>query len=285
MTLSSKNVDARTADSFADEWSRFDQSELSEEELQRMFERYFRIFPWDRLPDDARGFDMGCGTGRWAKFVAERVGHLTLVDVSQKTLDVARRNLSGLDNVDFVQATANDSPLPSASQDFGYSLGVLHHIPDTRKALASCVQLLKPGSPFLIYLYYRFDNRPKWFAAIWRISEMGRALICRLPSRAKHLVTDTIAALVYWPLARMGRLASRLGLNAQNMPLYEYRNSSFYTMRTDSRDRFGTPLEQRFTRDEIHSMMADAGLRDVEFSDAPPFWCSVGYKSGRETLD
>lgn len=282
MTLSSKNVDARTADSFADEWSRFDQSELSEEELERMFESYFHIFPWDSLPDDARGFDMGCGTGRWAKFVAERVGHLTLVDVSEKTLNVARRNLAGVENIDFVQGSANNSPLPLASQDFGYSLGVLHHVPDTRKALASCAKLLRPGSPFLIYLYYRFDNRPKWFAAIWRISEIGRALVCRLPNRVKHLITDTIAALVYWPLARLGRATSRLGLDARNLPLYEYRNSTFYTMRTDSRDRFGTPLEQRFTRDEIHSMMVDAGLQDIEFSDAPPFWCSVGYRSGHE---
>ncbi len=49
-------------------------------------------------------------------------------------------------------------------------------------------------------------------------------------------------------------------------------------MRTDARDRFGTPLEQRFTAEEIKSMMEDAGFVDIRFSDAPPFWCAVGFK-------
>jgi len=50
-------------------------------------------------------------------------------------------------------------------------------------------------------------------------------------------------------------------------------------MRTDSRDRFGTPLEQRFTRSEIKAMMLAAGLEDINFSDRFPFWVAVGKKS------
>jgi ubiquinone/menaquinone biosynthesis C-methylase UbiE len=280
MTKALENVDERTVESFAEEWSRYDQSELSKAELENMFESYFRIFPWEQLPANARGFDMGCGTGRWAAFVAERVGQLALIDVSQKTLNIARKNLDGATNVEFLKGSANDSGLRNNSQDFGYSLGVLHHIPDTAQALASCVKLIKSGAPFLVYLYYRFDNRPKWFAAIWRTSELARALISRLPNWAKHIVTDTLAAIVYWPLARLAWLGNKVGINIGNLPLYEYRNSSFYTMRTDSRDRFGTPLEQRFTREQIHTMMIDAGLTDIRFSEQPPFWCAVGAKAG-----
>jgi hypothetical protein len=53
---------------------------------------------------------------------------------------------------------------------------------------------------------------------------------------------------------------------------------SFYTMRTDSRDRFGTRLEQRFSRTEIEKMMLAAGLERTRFSDSEPFWCAVGYR-------
>jgi hypothetical protein len=49
-------------------------------------------------------------------------------------------------------------------------------------------------------------------------------------------------------------------------------------MRTDSRDRFGTPLEQRFTRAEIATMMEASGLERISFSNEAPFWCAVGYK-------
>ena len=80
---------------------------------------------------------------------------------------------------------------------------------------------------------------------VWKASDLLRAIICRLPARLKPWVTDIIALTVYWPLARLARTGEHLGLNCKNVPLYGYRDCSFYTMRTDSRDRFGTPLEQR----------------------------------------
>ena len=49
-------------------------------------------------------------------------------------------------------------------------------------------------------------------------------------------------------------------------------------MRTDALDRFGTQLEQRFTKKQILEMMELAGLERINFSDAVPYWCAVGYK-------
>ncbi|QGM45249.1 class I SAM-dependent methyltransferase [Methylocystis heyeri] len=275
---SNSNLDAATVASFGDEWSRYDQSDLGDAERALLFERYFRIFPWNSLPPMAEGFDMGCGSGRWAELVSPRVGLLNCIDPSSEALAVARRNLAGSENVRFTQASADAVPIEESSQDFGYSLGVLHHIPDTQAAMGACVRLLKPGAPFLVYLYYRFDNRPAWFRALWRLSEILRGCISALPPRLKHLVTDLIAFALYWPLARMARLGELLGWDMRHWPLYGYRGLSFYTMRTDARDRFGTPLEQRFTREEIGGMMRAAGLKNIIFSDSEPFWCAVGEK-------
>ena len=44
------------------------------------------------------------------------------------------------------------------------------------------------------------------------------------------------------------------------------------------RDRFGTPLEHRFTREDIAALLERAGLEKVRFSDLAPYWCAVGYK-------
>lgn len=157
--MTRENLDEKVVKGFGDEWSRFDQSTLSEEELGRMFDNYFNIFPWDKLKSDAKGFDLGCGSGRWAKMVAPRVGELHLIDPSADALAVAKRNLAGADNCQFHLASVEAIPLADTSCDFGYSLGVLHHIPDTETGLRNCVEKLKSGSPFLLYLYYRFDNR------------------------------------------------------------------------------------------------------------------------------
>ena len=156
----SPNLDPRTVASFGDEWQRFDQQGMAPGEAERVFGDYFAIFPWDQLPSNAEGFDMGCGSGRWARFVAPRVGRLHCIDPSS-ALAVARHNLADQPNVQFHQASVAASGLPLNSQDFGYSLGVLHHVPDTAAAICSCAALLKPGAPLLFCLYYAFDNRPR----------------------------------------------------------------------------------------------------------------------------
>ncbi len=273
-----KNLDVATVNSFGDEWSRFDQSALSEEEAGKIFDEYFAVFPWDKLPKDATGFDMGCGSGRWAKLMAPRVGHLHCIDPSS-ALEVAKTALATASNVSFHRASVDELTLPPNSQDFGYSLGVLHHVPDTVSAIRACVEMLKLGAPFQVYLYYAFDNRSAAFKLVWRCSDLLRRAICKLPAKLKHLLTDVLAAVLYYPLARFGLLVERMGFGVGSIPLSYYRSHSFYTMRTDSRDRFGTPLEQRFTRAQIEWMMCEAGLELIRFSESAPFWCAVGYKA------
>lgn len=272
------NRDQRTIDGFGEEWAAFDQAALGEEEWSRLFETYFSVFPFSKLPGGAAGFDLGCGSGRWAKGVAPKVGRLHCIDPSDKALNVARRRLASFDNVDFHLADSDSIPLQQGSQDFGYSLGVLHHVPDTAKAMRRCVDLLKPGAPFLVYLYYAFDHRPAWFRALWQVSDVVRRGISRLPFPARKTVTSAIAAGIYWPAAKASKLAERLGADVTAIPLSFYRNTSFYTMRTDALDRFGTRLEQRFTREEIASMMQSAGLGDVRFLEGEPYWVACGIK-------
>lgn len=271
-----ENVDKQVVAGFGDEWSRFDQSALDDAELRQMFDNYFNIFPWSELPRDAVGFDLGCGSGRWAKLVAPRVGSLHLIDPSD-ALEVAKRNLRDASNCIFHRAGVDNIPLDDESCDFGYSLGVLHHVPDTEAGVHACVAKLKPGAPFLLYLYYRFDNKPFWFRGLWKVSNAGRVVVSRMPHGARFALSQVLAATVYLPLARIAKLAERAGFNVGNFPLSQYRNNSFYTMRTDALDRFGTRLEQRFTKKEIAEMMERSGLENICFSETS-FWTAVGHK-------
>lgn len=273
-----KNLDVTVVRDFGSEWSRFDQSSLSAADQAEMFEGYFHIFPWGSLPPSSIGADIGCGSGRWAVLVAPRVGHLSLVDPSGDALAVARQILPNAANVSFHQASVDGLPFEEGSLDFAYSLGVLHHVPDTAEAIHSIARVLKPGAPLLIYLYYAFDQRPWWFRALWRATDMLRKLVSRMPVRLKNLVCEGIALLVYLPLARAALLLERFGILPDSWPLAYYRNREYYVMRTDALDRFGTRLEQRFSRQEIKSMLQSAGFTDIRFSDTQPFWCAIGIK-------
>jgi ubiquinone/menaquinone biosynthesis C-methylase UbiE len=275
----SSNLDRRVTEGFGDEWTRFDQSALQAATREQIFEAYFRHFPWNTLPPGAVGADFGCGSGRWAAVVAPRVGKLYCVDASAAALQVARRNLAAFGNCEFMETSVAQTPIADASLDFAYSLGVLHHVPDTAAGLCSCVRKLKAGAPFLLYLYYRFDNRPAWYRAVWSLANLARAVISRLPYALRYWISQLIAVLVYWPAARGARLVRRLGIEVPHLPLQFYADKPFYVMRTDALDRFGTRLERRFTRAAIGRMMQAAGLRAIEFSEQAPFWCAVGYRT------
>lgn len=268
------SVDKQTVEGFGYEWTRFDQSEVDPAELANLFDQYFALFPWDALPPAAVGFDLGCGSGRWARLAAPRAGSVVGVDASREALGVAARNAP---DCPLVLALAGALPVADASMDFGYSLGVLHHIPDPLAGLRDAVRALKPGAPFLVYLYYAFDNRPGWFRTVWRASDVVRRGVSRTPVRVRYALSQLLAVGVYLPLARTARVLERRGMDVDSMPLAAYRDRSLYAMRTDALDRFGTRLEKRFTRDEVVALLERAGLERVR-ADGPPYWCAVGFK-------
>lgn len=281
MNDATRNVDPDVAAGFGHEWSTFRQceSELSPVDREAIFKSYFRIFPWQALPPDPIGIDVGCGSGRWSVMVAPKVGHLHLLDASPDALAVAQQNLSHVTNVSFHLASVGNIPVADKSLDFAFSLGVLHHVPDTAAAIRAVAAKLKTGAPFLVYLYYALDNRPWWYRAIWRFSNDFRVMISSLPPTARLIISQFIAAGVYWPLARFAALVERAGFSTAGFPLEFYRHRRFYVMRTDAYDRFCTSLEQRFTRQQIEQMLTEAGFGDIRFSDEVPYWCAVARKA------
>jgi len=74
-----------------------------------------------------------------------------------------------------------------------------------------------------------------------------------------------MAVTIYWPLARTARGLEYLGQLPENWPLAHYKDRTFYVMRTDALDRFGTRLEHRYTRSQITAMLEAAGFEKSVF--------------------
>lgn len=266
------NIDVKTVKGFGQEWSTFTQEGLSASEREEVFGRYFGLIDWNKKPITV--LDMGCGSGRWDVLVAPLVGELVAADASREVLKVARRNVQA-PNVSFIEATPDNLPYPDGYFDFIFSLGVLHHVPDTVGAIHSLANKLRLGGTLLLYLYYAFDNRPAWFRAVWKVTDLARHFTCRFPFPLRYVLSQVIAVCVYWPLAR----AAKYLPVGSSWPLKFYSDRSFYSMRTDALDRFGTKLEQRFTKREIAEMLIAAGLTNIRFSDSEPYWVCSATKS------
>ena len=272
------NIDWKTVDSFGEEWTKF--SGFSEQDLAKIGSDYFDIVTDAMLNSDTIALDVGCGTGRWTKFVSSRCKFVEAIDPS-KAVFAAASMLGDNDNVRITQADVDNIPFEDNSFDFVFSLGVLHHIPDTRAAMANCVEKLKPGGYFLVYLYYNFENKGPLFRGLYHLSNLLRKIISRLPVTPKKIVCDVLAVTVYLPLALLSRIVKAVfgGEIYRKLPLSYYHATSFHIMRNDSLDRFGTPLEQRFSRSQIESMMKSCGLTQIEISKDEPLWHAVGKKA------
>lgn len=275
MKISRDNIDQKVINDFGEEWSEFDQSKLDFYELKKLYDKYFKIFPQKKLNKKAIGFDLGCGSGRWAKLLAPKVKKLNCIDPSALALGIAKKNLKNNKNIIFLSLKESKKKLKKNSQDFGYCLGVLHHTSNVIEGLKFCNKILKKGAPFLIYLYYNFENKNFIYKFIWKLSDILRLFISRLPFRIKKFITDILALLLYFPLARLSLFLSLININTSHFPLSYYKRENFYTMRTDSLDRFGTKLEKRFSRNEIKKILAYSGFKNVRFSNNMPYWVAI----------
>ncbi|HEY3394766.1 MAG TPA: arsenite methyltransferase [Lacipirellulaceae bacterium] len=92
--------------------------------------------------------DLGCGGGLDVFLAADRVGpsgKAIGVDMTPEMLDLSRRNAVGRENVEFIQATIDNMPLPDASVDCVISNCVINLAPDKPAVFREIARILKPG--------------------------------------------------------------------------------------------------------------------------------------------
>ena len=275
--INGQNIDKRVVDEFGDEWTKF--YEHDDDPIKKGGEEYFDILTDQMLNKQTYVLDAGCGTGRWTKYLASKAGFIEAVDPSQ-AIFAADKLLGNIHNVRLCQAAIETLPFDDETFDFVMSVGVLHHIPNTAKALNDCVTKVKSGGYFYVYLYYNLDRRGPFYKALFQISDLLRKIISRLPGKIKHVVCDIFAIIFYLPFILGGRFLNFVGLKnlAKRMPLSGYQSRSFFIIRNDTLDRFGTRLEQRFSKKQIIEMMENAGLTDIIVSDGIPYYHAVGKK-------
>ena len=276
LDMNVEDIDIKTVESFGEEWSKF--SSFSASQIKQAGDEYFDILPKKLFNKNTYVLDVGCGSGRWSKYLSDKVGFIECIDPSKAVLSAATL-LKEEKNIRITQASVGNIPFPHDTFDLVMSIGVLHHIPDTAVGIKKCVEKVKKGGYFYVYLYYDMDGRNIIYKALFKASNFIRYFISSLPAFLKKTVCDIIAFTAYVPLVGLATLVKALfGKVYRKLPLAYYVGKSLNIIRNDSLDRFGTPLEQRFTKQQITIMLEDAGLKNIQFSEDVPYWHVVGQK-------
>ena len=271
-----ENLDQGVIDGFGHEWAAFDYAETeTAEALDAQFVAYCAPIDLNQFnPATSIAADFGAGSGRWSSRLAPYFSLVHALEPSNGASAVLKKKFTDDPKITVLQETVGANSIPSQSLDLAMSLGVLHHIPDTGLAIKDVSRSIKPGGYFLCYLYYDLENKPMYYKMIFQGVNLVRRVISGLPQPLKRLSATIIAASIYWPLARLSKLLKKLGRDTSNLPLHHYADMPFVMLANDALDRFGTSLEQRFSKAEITEMLgaADFDLTTLKFSDTEPFW-------------
>jgi 2-polyprenyl-3-methyl-5-hydroxy-6-metoxy-1,4-benzoquinol methylase len=272
-----KGIDARqveTALSFGFEWTRFP-------EMYAEWTQSFLNYMEPHGPEFFKGkkvLDAGCGNGRFAHSAAKYGAEVWAIDLGP-AVEVARRNLSGFEDAQVVQADLHQPPFALETFDFIYSLGVLHHLPDPESAFHGLLPFLKPGGEIQIYLYWKPENQPVK-RALLAVVVAARQITTRLPHGAVYALAfpAALAAFVFfvWPYQLLKKIPG-LRRFAEKMPMKQYAHFPFRVCVNDQLDRFSAPIENRYTRSETESWLRRAGLEDCQVR--PSYgWVATGRK-------
>ncbi len=260
----------RTQASFGYEWTHFNDWRQSGE---TNFNDYFQGLDLASL----RGMlvlDGGCGMGRHARQIAPHADSVVAVDFS-RAIDQAVRNVADLPNVSCVQADLLALPLADGAFDFVYSLGVLHHLADTERALQGLVAKLRPGGRLRIYLYWKKHG---WKGRLLALATAARRVTTRMPFPALRAACRVLSVGLYGAVVLPYRALSAAGVRGlDDWPLFVYSKYPFAVLYNDQFDRFSAPIEKRYDPEDVRRLLEAAGLRDVTVR--PCFgWIADGIK-------
>jgi len=274
--LDDENIDLNTINSFGNEWLSF--SKFTKEDIDFIAKDYFDIINEEDIKDKIV-LDAGCGSGRWSKYIADKVKHIELVDPSMSVFVVAEL-LKDKKNITINHASINQLPFDDEYFDFIMSLGVIHHIPNIEDALQNLTKKLKKNGKILLFIYYNLDNRGNVYKALFLLSDILRRLISSLPFFLKKLICETIAFIVYLPFVKIAKFLDYVDLKklSKKIPLEYYKDKSYMIIRNDALDRFGTPLEQRFSKKQIYELLIKNNFKEIIFSKKKPFYHLVATK-------
>ncbi len=172
------------ADSFGFEWTTFPRLQLDNEQRHGSadtFQEKTGLRPAEVLGKTV--LDVGCGMGRFTHVVAQwGADRVVGIDIS-RAVEAAASNCADFPSIGLAQADLRALPLKHDSFDIVFSIGVLHHTPNTFQSLARISRLVKPGGTLAIWLY---SKRLRWMLLG---SEVLRPLTRRMePDRLLRLV-------------------------------------------------------------------------------------------------
>lgn len=157
----------------------FDEVEARKHFVEPHIPRFAEFERWK----GKRVLEIGCGLGTATVAFARAGAEVTAVDLSAKSLELARQRVEvyGLtDRVTLLQANAEQlsEVVPKAPFDLVYSFGVIHHTPHPERVIREIqTHYVRPGTTLKLMVYHRYSWKvlgiiAAYGFAFWKVDEL-----------------------------------------------------------------------------------------------------------------
>ena len=244
------------AESFGDEWHRFRTVQI--DSLNGTTESADGFTLKTGLgPGDVHGrlvLDAGVGAGRYAEVMARWGAEVIGVDLT-RAVDAAAENLRALPSVHLIQADIFALPFRDETFDVAYSIGVLHHTPDSAGAFRRVAATVKKGGQLAVYVYFA-GGLSRY------VSDALRAVTTRLPRPIVYYASAVAIPLnVLHRLPLVGRV-SQILLPTNTHPDWRWRW-------LDTFDWYTPKYQWKHRYPEVIRWFREAGFSDLHVADEP----------------
>ncbi|MFN0198861.1 MAG: methyltransferase domain-containing protein [Planctomycetaceae bacterium] len=161
-------VESAHLESFGLQWNRYEVAHADEDRATFQAKTGFSL-------TELAGknvLDAGCGGGRYSRIAGEAGANIIGADHTT-AVDKAAKLCRGLANVSFVQADLKKLPFPSASFDYAFSIGVMHHDVATKPVFDAVARMVKPGGKLSVWLYRKNQFWQEWLNSAIRRRTMN----------------------------------------------------------------------------------------------------------------
>lgn len=207
--------------------------------------------------------EIGCGSGRPGVAACQMGAEVVGMDISEAVESAYSQSLS-FPHFHVVQGDAYAPPFRPAF-DVVYSVGVLQHIPDPKKALLGISRVVSPGGPLLLWVY---GKREPWYQPV----EWARKYTRDMPHVLLHGVSIALAVMSELLLLMPFRILSKIPILdklANRIPGRIYAQYPFRENVVGWFDRLVAPVTYYFDDGEIRSLLEETGFEQVQMYARP----------------
>jgi len=227
--------------------------------MDENYERQFRNWTDPLTEADFKGktiLDAGCGMGRNSYWPLKwGAGKVVSFDLDERSVKRARETLKDFSNSEIAQKSIYEIDWQETF-DLAFSIGVIHHLKEPKKALQNMVRSLKKGGTLLVWVYSLEGN--EWIPRF--VDPVRKNITSKLPVSVVHTLSY-LCSVPLWAFVKI--------FKGPTSYMKQLSTFDFWHIHSIAFDQLIPDVANYWSKDQVKELFSDIDLKDVSIKMPP----------------